>query len=39
MQEHHQQCAYGGQMGALVHILKYFEFQILHINVISRKKK
>jgi hypothetical protein len=37
MQEHRQQGMCGGNMGALVHILKYFEFQSQFINVIFDK--
>jgi hypothetical protein len=37
MQEHRQQSACGGQLGALTRILKYFEFQSWRINVISEK--
>jgi hypothetical protein len=37
MQEHRQQSVCGGQLGALARILKYFEFQSWHINVISGK--
>jgi hypothetical protein len=37
MQEHRQQITSGRQLGALAHILKYFEFKSWHINVISEK--
>jgi hypothetical protein len=35
MQEHRQKSTCGGQLGALAHVLKTFEFQSWHINVIS----